>query len=118
MVRTRMGHDAGMALHYLTFDPSHDTDGLHTFDALASTSHTDHPAVMAEVRRVLDWAARQFPDGPGDLEEGCSWCHDLHTREEDGGWVTVSLSLSGTEAFAQAFSHAFGQAIGQGDDGA
>ena len=102
------------ALAFLCFDPSTDTDGVHTFDALASTSADRHAAVAAEVQAVLAWAERRFPDGPGDLDEGASWCHDLQTSEE-GNWVTVSLSLSGTAAFADAFASAFADAIGQGE---
>lgn len=102
-------------LAFLSFDASGDTDGVHTFDALASTSRERHTAVLAEVEQVLAWAARRFPDGPGDLDEGASWCHDLQVTP-DGDWVTVSLSLSGTAAFGEAFARAFAGAIGQGED--
>lgn len=100
---------------FLSFDASGDTGGVHTFDALASTTRERHAAVLAEVEEVLAWAARRFPDGPGDLDEGASWCHDLQVSSE-GDWVTVSLSLSGTAAFGEAFAHAFAGAIGQGED--
>jgi hypothetical protein len=103
------------ALDFLSFDASGDTDGVHTFDALASTTQARHAAVMAEVEQVLAWAGRRFPDGPGDLDEGASWCHDLQVTP-DGDWVTVSLSLSGTAAFGEAFARAFAGAIGQGED--
>ena len=36
-------------LDFLSFDASGDTDGLQTFDALASTSRERHAAVLAEV---------------------------------------------------------------------
>jgi hypothetical protein len=89
---------------------------VHTFDALASTSRERHAAVLAEVEQVLAWAdASASPDGPGDLDEGASWCHDLQVSP-DGDWVTVSLSLSGTAAFGEAFARAFAGAIGQGED--
>lgn len=101
-------------LEFLCFDASSDTDGVHTFDALASTSHERHTAVLAEVEWVLAWAAQHFPDGPGDLDEGASWCHDLQVAQE-GDWVTVSLSLSGKMAFGDAFALAFVGAIGQGE---
>ncbi len=102
-------------LVFLCFDASSDTDGVHTFDALASTSRERHAAVMAEVDEVLAWAARRFPDGPGDLDEGASWGQDLQVTPE-GDWVSVSLSLSGTAAFGEAFADAFAGAIGQGED--
>ena len=102
-------------LAFLSFDASTDTGGVHTFDALASTSVERHAEVRAEAQAVLAWAERRFPDGPGDLDEGASWCHDLQVSRE-GDWVTVSLSLSGTEAFGAAFARAFADAIGQGTD--
>lgn len=102
-------------LEFLSFDASSDTDGVHTFDAMASTSRERHAAVLTEVEQVLAWASRRFPDGPGDLDEGASWCHDLQVTPE-GDWVTVSLSLSGTAAFGEAFARAFAGAIGQGED--
>jgi hypothetical protein len=102
------------SLDFLSFDASSDTGGVHTFDAMASTSRERHPAVLAEVDQVLAWAERRFPDGPGDLDEGASWCHDLQVSPE-GDWVTVSLSLSGTAAFGEAFARAFAHAIGQGE---
>ncbi|WP_286743647.1 hypothetical protein [Aquabacterium sp. UBA2148] len=103
------------SLDFLSFDASSDTGGVHTFDAMASTSRERHPAVLAEVDQVLAWAERRFPDGPGDLDEGASWCHDLQVMPE-GDWVTVNLSLSGTPAFGEAFARAFAGAIGQGED--
>ncbi|MCH8179521.1 MAG: hypothetical protein IIA02_07035 [Proteobacteria bacterium] len=103
-------------LQYLTFDASLDTDGCHTFDAQASTDTAEgHAAVLDEARQVLAWAAAQFPDGPGALDEGCSWCHDQQFSDE-GRWQTVSLSISGTADFAAAFERAFASAIGQGAD--
>lgn len=103
-------------LQYLTFDASLDTDGIHTFDAQASTDSAEGlAAAQDEVRQVLDWATAQFPDGPGALDEGCSWCHDQQLSDE-GRWQTVSLSLSGTAEFAAAFERAFASAIAQGAD--
>lgn len=101
-------------LDFLCFDASGDTGGVHTFDALASTDQLRHAGVMAEVDAVLAWAAKHFPDGPGDLDEGASWCHDLQVTPE-GNWVTVSLSLSGTPAFGEAFARTFAGAMGQGE---
>lgn len=103
------------SLDFLSFDASSDTGGVHTFDAMASTSRERHPEVLAEVEGVLAWASRRFPDGPGDLDEGASWCHDLQVTPE-GDWLTVNLSLSGTPAFGEAFARSFAGAIGQGED--
>jgi len=111
------------ALHCLSFDFSLDTDGVHTFDTQAAVAVGADAAsaatlaqVRAEVQQVLAWAAAQFPDGPGPLDEGYSWCHDLHDEHDEaagspGGWHTVSLSLSGTPAFGEAFAQAFAGAL-------
>lgn len=101
-------------LHYLLFEPSLDTDGVHTFDAMASTSAQQKSAVMAEVARVLAWASAHFEGQEGPLDEGGAWCHDLQCTQEAGGWHTVSLSLSGNAAFGEAFSEAFSTALGGG----
>ncbi|MCR5867839.1 hypothetical protein [Aquincola sp. J276] len=95
-------------MHYLRFDTSDSTDGIHTLEALASTRADRHAAVMAEVRQVLDWARQHHLDGPGPLDEGHGWDHDLAVSHEDGGWVAVSLTLTGSEAFAQSLLATFG----------
>ena len=100
-------------LHYLVFDSSDTDDGIVTLQAMATTAPTAHAAVMAEVDAVLDWAAREFPGGPGPLEDGHGWDRDLQVDDEDG-WVAVTLTLAGPERFAQAFADAF---VGIGDDG-
>lgn len=101
-------------LQFLVFDASADTDGRSTFDALASTSQALHAQAEAEARSVVSWVAARFPDGPGDLDEGASWCHDLQITS-DGEWMTVSLTLSGTGAFGEVFAKAFADAMGQGE---
>lgn len=99
-------------MRYLSFDLSDSTDGIHTLEAIASTRAEQHAAVMEEVRQVLDWAARRFPHGPGPLDEGLDWDHDLAVSQEPGGWHAVSLTLTGTQAFADELLAAFGT----GDD--
>ena len=112
-------------LRCLSFDLSLDTDGVHTFDAQAAIAVGTDPAkaatlaqVRAEVRQVLAWAEAHFPDGPGPLDEGCSWCHDVQDARDgpDSDWHTVSLSLSGTPAFGEAFAQAFAGALAQSPD--
>ena len=108
-------------LHCLSFDLSLDTDGVHTFDAQAAAA-VGADAVLAQIRaevqQVLAWAAAHFPDGPGPLDEGCSWCHDVQDQRDgpDGAWHTVSLSLSGTPAFGEAFAQAFAGALASSSD--
>lgn len=96
---------------YLSFDlsdRSDGTDGITTLEAVATTRAAQHAAVMAEARQVLDWAARHFPNGPGPVEEGLDWDHDLAVTEEAGGWFAVALTLTGSPAFVEALLAAFG----------
>lgn len=123
-----------MSLKYLDFDHSEDTEGLCTFEAMASTGPAQVGAVRAEVAQVLSWAHRQFPQGPGPVADGADWDFDLQGLVEvahaeslrfDTGTHevraslgpagqprhTVTLSLSGSPAFGEAFLARFG-----GDD--
>lgn len=95
-------------MHYLRFDPSENTDGIWTLEALASTAAGQHPAVMAEVQQVLDWATEQFPHTRGPVEDGMDWDHDLQVHLEAGGWHAVTLTLAGSARFAEAFLRAHG----------
>jgi len=120
-----------MSLKYLDFDHSEDTEGLCTFEAMASTGPSQVGAVQAEVAQVLSWAHRQFPQGPGPVADGADWDFDLQGLVEvahveslrfdaTSGKVTaslgpagqprhtVTLSLSGSSAFGEAFLARFG----------
>jgi len=66
-----------MALNYLVFDYSEDTEGVGTLEAAASTWPEQVPAVQAELARVLDWAFAAFAGRRGPLEEGGDWDYDL-----------------------------------------
>lgn len=128
-----------MTLHYLHFDLSENTEGLTTFDAMASVTPRDLPALQAEIARVLAWAHRQHPDGPGPAEDGHAWDYDLQASRErstldrwrydaasgrfdiDAGTTevlrhTLTLTLSGDAGFAAAFLDAFGAALTSGMD--
>jgi len=119
------------ALHYLDFELSDNTEGLVTFDAMASATPRHLSALHAEITRVLDWAYATFPDGPAPTDEGAPWDYDLQGTQErsvpdalhydartrclsstPGGAETlrhtVTLSISGTETFGEAFRAAFG----------
>ena len=123
-----------MSLKYLDFDHSVDTEGLCTFEAMASTGPAQAGAVRAEVALVLSWAHRQFPLGPGPMADGADWDFDLQglvevahaeslrfdaaLREVTSSLGpagqprhTVTLSLTGSLAFGEAFRARFG-----GDD--
>jgi hypothetical protein len=102
-----------MTLHYLDFDYSEDEDGNGCFDALADTPAERHPAVLAEVALVLDWAQAAFAGLHGALDDGGAWDHDLQVLPGEAnaavtpGRRSVSLSLSGTPAFCAALRERF-----------
>ena len=100
--------DVRFAVDYLAFDLSDDAEGVTTLDAMASTRAEQHPAVMAEVKQVLDWAWSRFPHGHGPVDDGMDWDHDLQVSIEPGGWHTVSLTLTGSARFVAEFFDAFG----------
>lgn len=122
-----------MRLDYLSFDYSEDTDGTGTFDAMASVWPEQVGAIHAEIVRVLDWAYGAFPGTRGPVAEGGEWDYDLHGVREftapeqlryDGASRTlaaqagspgkprhtVTLLVSGTDAFCSALRQAFGLA--------
>jgi hypothetical protein len=119
-----------MELQYLEFDCSEDTEGVVCWDALAQPAASHTAALLREVTQLLAWASRFGPQGPGPLDEGADWDFDLqvqlhranttHSTPAQAQWqaaqqtlnilpapgpedrVELSLSLSGTPAFAQA----------------
>ncbi|HUD32186.1 MAG TPA: hypothetical protein VMR43_04095 [Variovorax sp.] len=101
-------------LRYLSFDRSEDADGVVTLEALAATPAARHADVMAEVRRVLDWAGERFPHTHGPVDDGMDWDDDLQVVVEEGGWHAVALTLTGSRRFADELLAAFGD----GSDGA
>ncbi|MEY4427928.1 MAG: hypothetical protein RLZZ182_617 [Pseudomonadota bacterium] len=119
-----------MTLSYLLFDHSQDTEGVHTFEAMASVGPTHWPQVQAEVARVLAWAHGQFRGERGPLDDGGDWDYELQGLQEVAtAWQwqfnertgaiegqlgapgqprhTATLTLTGLDAFADAFLQAF-----------
>lgn len=120
-----------MDLQYLEFDCSEDSDGVVCWDALAQPAANHTAGLLHEVTQMLSWASRLSMQGPGPLDEGADWDFDLqvnlhntdtpHRRPAQAHWHTawqsleihpapaaqdrleLTLSLSGTPAFAQAF---------------
>jgi hypothetical protein len=90
-----------MKLHYLIFDASDDGEGVGTWDAMASVRATELPAVMAEVRTVLDAAERDSSGPRGPLDEGGAWDADQQVQADDGGWITVTLTVTGPWAWGE-----------------
>lgn len=119
-----------MTLEYLDFDYSEDTEGVGVFDAMASTAPAHVTAVHAEIVQVLDWAHATFPGRRGAIGDDGDWDYDLQAMQEitvpeaiefdeeahrirvrpgvpDTPRHTVTLSISGTEAFCAAFRERF-----------
>jgi hypothetical protein len=122
-----------MTLEDLDFDYSEDPQGHGSFDAMASATSAQFPALQAEVQRVLGWAHREFAGERGALDDGAEWDYalqgvrevattlDLRYEPEAGllhlesgatgaPRLTLSLTLSGTPQFCEAFRSAFGLA--------
>lgn len=120
-----------MTLDWLDFDYTEDEHGHGSFDAMASASAAQLPALRSEIERVLQWAAREFPAAQGPLDEGGEWDIELQGVQEvptpldvslaDGrlhlqarapgeARVTLTVTLSGTPMFCAAFREAFGLA--------
>ncbi len=117
-------------LRFLNFDCSDDSGGLVSFEAMASVGAAQWPALQAEVTQVLDWAHHGFAGVRGSLEDDGDWDYDLHASLEtvatfeldyDPGSrrlasqmlgdglprYTLTLTLSGTEGFAEALRGRF-----------
>jgi hypothetical protein len=123
------GIDPMKALAWLEFDYSEDAEGHGTFDAMASATDAQQPALQAEILRVLGWAHASFGP-PQPVDEGGEWdlelqgsrevATPLHVRWSPGASrlelqpgdaglprVTLSLTLTGTPSFCAAFRQAF-----------
>jgi hypothetical protein len=119
-----------MALHYLEFDYSEDSDDAGTFDAMASVGAQQLAAVHAEVVEVLAWCEDEAPGRRGPLDEGGDWDYDLQGMQEaarpeaitfdpearrlsvqtgapGAPRHTLTLSIVGTRAFCAAFRQRF-----------
>jgi hypothetical protein len=95
-------------MRHLVFDITDGSDGIVTLEAMASTREAQHGAVMAEVEAVLAWARAAFAGREGPVEEGYAWDHELLVQREPGGWMTVTLAVSGSAEFLEAFERVFG----------
>lgn len=112
-------------LQYLDFDLSEDTEGVGTFDAMASAGPQEVARVHAEIAEVLAWAHANFPGVCNPLDEGGEWDYELQETREfsiadtlvyddltrlftltpgTAGTPrhTVTLSISGTQGFSAA----------------
>lgn len=119
-----------MALDYLDFEYSEDEDGNGTWDAMASVADSRWQALLAEVRQVLQWASQDFRGRRAPLDEGGDWDYDLSAQDDDngralhlrwnassaqldapapqtGGYLTLTLTLTGNAAFGDALRQKF-----------
>lgn len=122
--------DRAMTLDYLDFDYSEDEDGNSTWDAMASVPAARWNALVQEVSSVLRWATKQFRGTQGALDEGGDWDFDLSAQDDDsgralrwhwsassctlevtapqeGGYATLTLTLTGNTHFAQSMQQQF-----------
>ncbi|WP_291012852.1 hypothetical protein [Hydrogenophaga sp.] len=90
-----------MALSYLIFDASDDGEGTGTWEAMASVRAADLPGVLAEVRAVMAQAVADSPGPQGPLDEGGAWDAEQQVQT-DGGWTTVTLTLTGPWGWGEA----------------
>ena len=101
-----------MPLQFLEFDLSEGTDGLRTWDALASPAADRTLALVSEVQALLERLTQQLgPAGP--LDEGHRWDMDLQIHDMAGkalpldltavpaARITLALSLGGGTELAQ-----------------
>jgi hypothetical protein len=96
-----------MTLHYLVFDFTEDTEGIGTFEAMASTAPAEAAHVEAEIAQVLAWAEAVFPHGRGALSDGADWDFDLQEPDEGEARRTFVVSISGTASFCEALRERF-----------
>lgn len=120
-----------MHLQYLDFDFSEDGEGTGTWDAMASATPQQWPALLDEVAQVLRWAHNHFAGQRGPVEEGGDWDFDLQCVQEvvtpqqlhydvdeqtlrmqtdsaSSQRHTLSLSISGNTHFSAALRAHFG----------
>jgi hypothetical protein len=120
---------AATALDYLDFDYSEDDEGTGTWDAMACPQPHQLQALYAEIEQLLRWAYQQFPGRCAPRDEGGDWDWELQAQHADGAplalaydrtsarlqaasaapgeRITVTLTLSGSPAFAEALQEAF-----------
>lgn len=119
-----------MALDYLDFEYSEDDEGNGTWDAMASVAEARWPALLDEVRQVLQWAQHEFRGQRAPLDEGGDWDFDLSAQDDDNGsalrvrwdgkarsvdapapqagsYTTLTLTITGTPAFGDALRATF-----------
>ncbi len=99
-------------LRFLEFERSEDSEGLRTWDALASPTAVHALALLTEVQALVHHLSQQLgPAGPVDhghlwdmdlqVNDGTGQDLPLQTSPPPGCRITVALSLSGGAALAE-----------------
>lgn len=96
------------SMDFLTIEVDEVDDSVSSLEAMASATLKQHASVLAEVQQMLDWAWGQFPKFHGPIDDGMDWDLDLQVNIEDGGWHTVTLTLTGSGRFVEEFIATFG----------
>ena len=69
-------------LQFLDFDVSDNADGQFTWNALATVSEAQWPALRTEAQALLRWAHAHLDGQPGPWDEGGDWDVDLQLQRE------------------------------------
>jgi len=100
---------------FLAFDATDNGDDTGTWEAMASAPAGDLmlQRIGQEMQAVVHWVAEQAPGPRGPQEDGGEWDADI-TATQDGGWTTLTLTLTGPWAWGSACVAALQEAGGPG----
>jgi len=82
-------------MRYLEFAASDDGLDRGSWEAMASVRAGERDAALAEAEGLLAAAEHEAPGPRGPEEDGGVWDAALHEQAEAGGWVTITLTLTG-----------------------
>jgi hypothetical protein len=97
-------------MRYLEFAASDDGADRGSWEAMASVRDTERDAALAEAEGLLAAAEREAPGPRGPEEDGGLWDAALHEQLEAGGWVTITLTLTGPWDWGEALLRRFAPA--------
>lgn len=100
---------------FLHFDATDNGDGTGTWEAMASAPAGD-PALLQigqAMQAVVAWVADRAEGPRGPSEEGGEWDADIAATQE-GGWTTLTLTLTGAWDWGSACVAELQDALGPG----
>lgn len=97
-------------MRYLEFAASDDGAGRGSWEAMASVRAAERDAAWAEAGQLLAAAERDAPGPRGPEEDGGLWDALLTEQVEDGGWVTITLTLTGPWDWGESLRQRFAPA--------